>query len=49
MDEQIRSNLQTLVNIIKIYENTYSQNENLQDIISDLKKTSEKINNKIES
>ena len=48
MDEQINSNLKTLVNIIKIYETTYSQNENLQDIVSDLKKISEKINTKLQ-
>ena len=48
MDEQTNSNLQTLVNIIKIYETTYSQNENLQDIVMDLKKIAEKINNKLE-
>lgn len=48
MEKEIRTNLETLKNIIKIYESTYSNDNNLQDIIKDLKNISGKIDSKLE-
>ena len=48
MEKEFHENLKTLKNILKVFETTYSSEDELSDIVVDLQGLSKKITKKLE-